>query len=442
MQKQVVLAAADDETTAVSTGVSVGPFGNIKRSAHMIVQLLMVRAWKQSLARVILMLTACCFGNIALWARCLTCPPPPVLSALTDTIYNTPRIFYLGGDRHVHQYYLDGVWKADDPTMDAGATLADPSSALATLLDPANNGPEVFYVGTDQHVHILRYDNGSWLTADVSGDGGGPPAAPGTALTALFDSINQTPDVFYLGTDQHVHILYFDGQWHPGDVTMDAGAPPAAQGTGLSSFFTANPMNGSAPVNVFYLTTDGHAHDLVFADANGWASYDVTFNGQAPPAVGNALNSPIYPDANVLYFGADVGADKHLLEVNGAFFFFTDWTGTTGAPPPDLLSAFTSVTDPNVAQAPWGIEDGVYRFYVAKGHVYVLYVSYDNHNRSIDLNVGTGAAQVVPGSSLTALFDPIDGAVKVFYSGTDGHIWLLSGSINGNGDGVWSTTRL
>jgi hypothetical protein len=42
------------------------------------------------------------------------------------------------------------------------------------------------------------------------------------SLADLLDTIYRTPDVFYRGADQHVHILYFDGSWHTTDVTAAA----------------------------------------------------------------------------------------------------------------------------------------------------------------------------------------------------------------------------
>ena len=106
---------------------------------------------------------------------------------------------------------------------------AQTAVGLTSMLDTIYKTTDVFWLGTDQHVH-LDYFNGSWNTSDVTADAGAPPAAAGSALTSVLDTIYRTPDVFYVGTDQHVHILYFNGSWHTTDLTAAIVRPQIAVG--------------------------------------------------------------------------------------------------------------------------------------------------------------------------------------------------------------------
>ena len=82
-------------------------------------------------------------------------------------------IFYIGADQHIHQLYFDNsTWVDQDLTAqtDGGyvyqgisvpyvdrAPLAAKGSALASLAD--SYGEQAFYIGADQHVHLLCYAN-------------------------------------------------------------------------------------------------------------------------------------------------------------------------------------------------------------------------------------------------------------------------------------------
>jgi hypothetical protein len=237
------------------------------------------------------------------------------LTSLSDTIYKTPDVFWLGTDQHVHlNYYNGSCWQMSDPTADAvgGAPPAAAGSALTSLLDTVNHTPDVFYLDTNQHVHIL-YFNGQWQTTDVTANavGGAPPAAAGSALTSLLDTVNHTPDVFYLDTNQHVHILYFNGRWQTTDVTANAvgGAPPAAGSTLTSLFDTIY----NTP-DVFYVGTNQDVHILYF---NGqWLTTDVTAPCQGPQITVGITQTQIGPDVCVAGHNFSRGGEAQLSYEN------------------------------------------------------------------------------------------------------------------------------
>lgn len=92
--------------------------------------------------------------------------------------------------------------------------LAEPGQALAVLPDRQ----QVFFIGSDGDVDQLQ-NIGAWVALDVitAVKFGGPVVtpAPGSAIAAL----PAEQQVFYFGTDQHVHVLYCraDG-WHHADL--------------------------------------------------------------------------------------------------------------------------------------------------------------------------------------------------------------------------------
>jgi hypothetical protein len=213
---------------------------------------------------------------------------PVRLTSIFDTTYNTPDVFWLGTDRHLHIDYYNGSWHTSDVTDDAVAPPAAAGNALTSLLDTVNRTPDVFYLGKDQQVHIL-YFNGTWQTSNVTADAAAPPAAAGGYLTSLLDTIYGTPDVFYLDKDQQVHILYFNGTWQTSDVTADAAAPPAAAGSTTTSLLDTT----NRTPDVFYVGKDQQVHILYF---NGtWQTSDVTADAVTPQITVGITQTQIGP---------------------------------------------------------------------------------------------------------------------------------------------------
>lgn len=135
------------------------------------------------------------------------------VSSSSETIFSFS-VFVPGTEDTFARVAIDNLSFDNSGTAAAGSPLAD-------LLDTIYRTPDVSYLGEDRHVHIQYFD-GSWHTTDVTAAAGAPNAAAGSPLADLLDTIYGTPDVFYLGADQHVHLLYFNGRWHTTDVTAAA----------------------------------------------------------------------------------------------------------------------------------------------------------------------------------------------------------------------------
>src|SRR5258708_5580802 len=177
------------------------------------------------------------------------------LVSISDPITTTVDVFYLGSDRHVHELWLSGgIWHPLDLTAAAGAPNAVAGSPLVTISDPITTTVDVFYLGSDRHVNALRLSGAIWLPLDLTAAAGAPNAVAGSPLVSISDPITTTVDVFYLGSDQHVHQLWLSsGIWHPLDLTAAAaGAPNAAAGSPLAGISYPIPTT----VDVFYLVSD------------------------------------------------------------------------------------------------------------------------------------------------------------------------------------------
>ena len=126
------------------------------------------------------------------------------------------QVFFVGLDQHVNQLWYDNGWRNSDLSAQAGnAQLAAAGSALATLSTPHQ---QVLYIGTDQHVHVLWYNN-PWTDTDLTALTKAPAAAA-SALATLGAPLEQ--QVFYVGTDQHVHQLGYGGPWTHTDLSRAA----------------------------------------------------------------------------------------------------------------------------------------------------------------------------------------------------------------------------
>jgi hypothetical protein len=170
-------------------------------------------------------------------------------------------------------------------------------------------GGHVFYVGTDAHIHQLYYSNAHiWSNQDLTIASNTNALASSSALLTSFKD-GQGEFLFYVSTDSHVHQLAIaDGSWIDGDLTKIARSPVLA-GDWLSSFAD------TAGRHVFYVGSDNHIHELVMfwprctrlpCPFPFWTDQDLTAQSRtnALPAFGTQLTS--FSDAqgeHVFYIG-------------------------------------------------------------------------------------------------------------------------------------------
>jgi hypothetical protein len=225
--------------------------------------------------------------------------PGSPIAAYENTVNSDPEIFYLTPDSNggniVEQMYTT-FWFLGNITASSGAQAAGEGSGLVGYMDNNNGSDNVFYQGTDGYIHLMSWtSSGGWVNETSIANK--RAAAPGSALTG--HATSNSEELFFIGTNRHVYELWrwslnFDG-WHLTDVTEANGAKPLAKaGSPLASFY-----DPSAGVDaVFYVGTDKHLHEALFA--NGvWEAVDVTDQSGAPEVgPGSALAAHLNTGAN------------------------------------------------------------------------------------------------------------------------------------------------
>jgi protein involved in polysaccharide export with SLBB domain len=254
---------------------------------------------------------------------------------------NTKHVFFIGTDNHVYElYFTAGTgWVYNDLTSLARAVPPTPTSALAghSLGDDSKH---VFFIGTDNHVHELfiagggRWDDNDLTT--LAGVGAKPPT-PASALTS-YRLGDDSQHVFFIGTDNHVHELFIAGAgWHDNDLTALAGAVAPAAASALTGYR----LVGDDSLHVFFIGTDNHVHELFFAGGS-WAANNLTALASAvPPTPTSALTGyRLGDDSQHVFF---IGTDSHVheLDIAGAGWHDHDLTTLAGAVAPTPASALT-----------------------------------------------------------------------------------------------------
>lgn len=260
-------------------------------------------------------------------------------------------INYVGANQHVYQLAWPGPpsnWISQDLTSISGGTnLAAPGTSLFSYSLGSLNA-EVVYLGTDQHVKQLAWNNGPWVSQDLSAIAGAstPLATPGSALTAYSVGPSNV-QVVYEGTNQHVYQLAWasGSNWVSQDLSNFSGtlAPLAAPGSALTSYSL-----GGNNAQVVYLGADQHVYQLVWIPGSTWVSQDLTnFSGTLAPlaAPGSALtNYSVGPNNEQVVY---LGTNQHVYQlawVPGVTWVSQDLTALSGGPPAASGSSLSTYT--------------------------------------------------------------------------------------------------
>ena len=270
------------------------------------------------------------FNDLTSLARAV---PPTPTSALAGHRLgdDSKHVFFIGTDKHVHELFIapGGRWDDNDLTALATAKPPTPTSAL-TSYRLSDDSQHVFFIGTDNHVHELFIDGGSWADNDLTAlaGAGAVPPTPTSAL-AGYRLSDDSQHVFFIGTDNHVHELFIAGAgWHDNNLTTlaGAGAVPPTPTSALAGY----PLSDDSQ-HVFFIGTDSHVHELDIAGA-GWNDHDLTTlagAGAVPPTPASALTGyPLSDNSKHVFF---IGTDDHVHElfIAGAGWLDNDLTALT-----------------------------------------------------------------------------------------------------------------
>ncbi len=205
-------------------------------------------------------------------------PAPIAGSALIGyvTAYNQQQhVSYIGTDHHVHELVgAGGHWNHGDLTQAAGAPAAAPGSKLVGYETAYNSQHHVFFIDSNIHIHELLYGSGRWTHGDHTQNTPGAeiPAWPLNALAGYVTTFNNQQHVIYLGRSGHVHELAWSGSgWTDNDLTLLTNSTPMSTAGGLDGYVTT--PNSQQHVN--YVGTDSHVHELWY-DGQHWNHNDLT----------------------------------------------------------------------------------------------------------------------------------------------------------------------
>jgi hypothetical protein len=84
--------------------------------------------------------------------------------------------------------------------------FAQAQGPLSSFYNPSTQQQQVFYIGADQNVYEVYWEPGSapWAGWDMTSLAGAPKAAVGSPLSSFYNPSTQQQQVFYIGADQNV----------------------------------------------------------------------------------------------------------------------------------------------------------------------------------------------------------------------------------------------
>jgi hypothetical protein len=210
-----------------------------------------------------------------------------------ETYYDgSQRVTYQGRDRHIHVLSNSGNgWHDQDISAMIGAPLCAPDAA-PTGYSFENQHTAHVLVRTEVG-HILEYwaDANGWHWGDLTAVAGAPAASDCETVNGYVFSGEGTQHVVYVGTDRHVHELWWNAAgWHHNDLSASTGAVPAAPASSPACYaFEAQRFQPSPTQHVMFCGADSFIHELWW-DASGWHYNELTSASRGSiPAVGDAV---------------------------------------------------------------------------------------------------------------------------------------------------------
>jgi hypothetical protein len=329
------------------------------------------------------------------------------------TVFNEQEhINFIGSDNHVHELWYDNAWHHNDLTQLAGAPNAINGSALDGYSSEFNNQQHVNFIDINSHVHELWYDN-AWHHNDLSQLAGAPNAINGSALDGYSTEYNKQQHVNFIDANNHVHELWYDNAWHHNDLTQAAGAPNPINGSALDGY--SSEFNNQQHVN--YIGTNNYVHELWYD--NAWHDNDLTSLAEAfnsPAAVGSRLDG--YPtEYNKQQHVNFIDANDHVHELwYDNAWHHNDLTQAAGAPNPINGSALDGYSSEYNKQQHVNFID-------ANNHVHELW--YDNAWHHNDLTQQSAAPTPKGGTPLVGYAASFNKQQHVIYIGTDSDVHEL-----------------
>jgi hypothetical protein len=270
------------------------------------------------------------------------------LVGFIDSCASSDNVFYVGSNGHIEllTWTPAGGWLTEDLTATTNTAAAAGTTLIGHIKGtPPDQAQEVFYVETDDNVHELWRWSGctggpasdGWHNSDVSTANGdtGPAVAANSSVSGMFDPNSGTDAVFYVGTDSHLHELYFStsGIWSNIDVTASTSGPALLASTPLVAHI--NSVAGSEEVFYFDPSSNVRESWAWSSSSTTWHSDAASLNSYAGGAPAAELGSPLITDVNTAALLDDVyyvGSNQNIYELTGGSWRSVDITTQAMAP--------------------------------------------------------------------------------------------------------------
>jgi hypothetical protein len=201
----------------------------------------------------------------------------------------------------------EGFFTDVDAYAAYGAPPAKPTAPMSSYVTSWGLARGIAYLGQDGNIYLLTGQPGSttWTVTNVTTAAGvaGRAASGPSAYAYAHD---HTHHVVYIGTDAHIHELWFSeqtGRWNDGDLTAATGAPSAATGPWArpGGFTSTSDDMQHVPFRAF----DGSVWDLAYTPGIGWRATNASQQAGAPLATASPIGSELWYDTEVAYRGSD-----------------------------------------------------------------------------------------------------------------------------------------
>lgn len=183
-------------------------------------------------------------------------------------------VIFVGPDRRLQVMWVTGHDRWNGPLPLHDVAIAPPGAELAAVHQPPNDQLDVFVVGDDGALRVLwEVDEHTWSTPLSLTAAGFAPA--GASVAAAQQTPNDQLDVFVVADDGSLQLVWEvdNGQWKPPIALSPPGfAPPGAPLVAVRQF----PLD---QLNVFVVGNDGALH-VTWVEGEG--------NWQGPAALGPA----------------------------------------------------------------------------------------------------------------------------------------------------------
>jgi len=179
----------------------------------------------------------------------------------------TQHVTFAADDDLIHELWWDGRWHHANLSMAARAPIAT-TKPSGGYVSPDGTQHVNYIEFANNHIHELWWDGG-WHDNDLTDAAGAPPEITPERIRGGYAESNGIQHVDYLGPDNHIHELWWDGDWHHRDLSATVAAGALAEDVGLGYIHP----DGTQHVN--YLGRgDQHVYEL-WSD-NSWHSNDLT----------------------------------------------------------------------------------------------------------------------------------------------------------------------